>query len=1126
MRLTDADPGTVLAHIRAVSRTMAAGTDPDLGPFQLCAMLCDQGWWIAACRAAVLTDDPWLDAATPASGPAPDAGPRDEAGLALHLIQQERPEAFGRACAVLHAARAVRARRTHRTEERRQLLLAALSWSSGGPQDGEPQDAEPQDAEPRELPVNPGALTAESPLTDLEAGHPDLPWQAVRHLVHHLEHGPHAAHGSIQSPILLGSPTPSALGTLVLEAVTDPDEQLLPDLSSMLFSDGLDAMSALLRPAFDWIRAQEQFPRGHGARWALLHPGGRPVTTLPPAHPAAAAAVALGRLFPPRPLRLTPIGWAVGDADPRVVIHADITPVGALRSIGPAAAAALPGSALRTSHVLLVATADRPAAVEGSTVEGSAAGGTAARRPRVRAAGSVRKAVRRSRRLSRATRWAAGVAVTLLVLAGAGLGAADHFSRQADQHQIGVNAEAFSGQALQDAVDSPDQAVLAALTAQALAPGSTSSRSALLSVVNRDLRIRHLLPPRSAHVEAIAVDQQAHYTAVLGTDHHLHVWNVPTQTEVPLPTTLATDVRAIAFPAAGGPLAVAVSTGILLWDPASPDTPARRIAEVADPRALALSSDGLTMAWSTGDGDLGAQDVRTATTPRVLRAGNQPARALAVTPSGDTVAFSGADGRLALWRWNSSGTPSAVRTDLPPMDSLTFAGPHLYAAGATRLYALDAGTARNLASPAPVPVDTTVTYRPQAHRLLVAVDNAVKEVADDPAALGTTDGAPTNGTDLVAYGTHVGSIVALSGDDQSAAVPTADGSVLLYSAPSAPVIDTTVQVGFIKATYPVPGTSTLLYVSTLSTTGSVTVYDTARGSAHLTRVTVDGAQTAIYGSSYSARQSTLALATRSGRILLYPFRNGALGSPVVIDGPAGQVARGALFDDTTGELVCLWSHMLAVYSTPAQGSAQPVPLYRTTITDAASSEALSSVGGYLFIGGSQGLYALARHQAGYDWTGRTTLTSRYILTVQPLPDGSAVAMSFSGGISLYRHTQGAIWAETTVAGHGSTTDALIVGDDFIGSAGFTQVRLFDSTTGRPLVTVNYGDLFSTSAWYGAPVLHVNGDVAGVGADIPVGQDELNRRACALAGPSTGTVNALWPAAPTSVRDRTLCPARN
>ncbi|MET9793522.1 WD40 repeat domain-containing protein [Streptomyces canus] len=1101
-----------LGQVRALLRDMREGA-PGADPITVAARLCDDGWWLGACQAAVRDEDSWLDASLPAStdhehpgtGTPQAEDPTEGGSLALRLIAHVRPDCLARACAVLHAAQAVRARRLGQPDEYdRQLLMATHAWNAR-PALGHLRSSSPTPAE--EPPA---------PAPDFSA--PARARSHVQELVHLLEHGPRPTHRSSVTPLLLDLPTGPALRTLILYDVDDPDESMAPDMTAMLFAKAR-GLEPSLQTAFDWIRAQEHFPRGHGVRWAVRNPGGRPVLDFSAPHPEAASAVTLARVFSPRRFFVTRLGWAPQDADARIVVHAGMTPAGTLVPPEDTAKAV---AALPAGHTLLTAATPpntgRPAPSN------------------VRTAYTIAQAVRQSsRRLSRGRRLAAFGVVLALLAAGLSTVGATILARQDDDQRIRLAAADYGQRAVQNAVDTPRTALRNALAAQVLSPGSVAARSGLINTVDRNLKIKHLLSTHWDRITALALDRTGRYAAAIGADQRLRVWDTSSGTEITVPQSIRSSARAVAFPAVAGSLAIATSHAVMLWNPAMAHSPARVLADATGVSALAYSADGKTAAWGTRDGDVTVVGTEGHASPRVLPAAHGRIDALALDSEGDTVACGGADGSVALWSWRTADRPAHTSTRLQtPLSSLAFAGKsHLYAVGRTKLYMLSAQDTHSLHKPLNVPQGTTIAYRPQAHTLVLAGENGAKEVSEDPSDnLGRDDDTDVSSADnFVNLGTHLQSVLALSGDDHSAAVPTGEGSIAIYD--TASHIDYSAQLGGIKAVHAVPGTRERLYVSGDSFRRSqITVYDTGKKKAVPTSVTEHGRLlTVTGGSAFSARHSLLAVATLEGNLLLYPFSHSRIGSPTVLDGPVQQKGSArqngvtAFFDDESGQVIGVWRNTLIVYTLGRSSTSTPAPLYGLDFTEAISAGAISPDGAHLFLGGSRGLWALPHLGRRYSWTKRSVLSSRFILNVKPLPGGAAAAMTFSGSVGTYQQAAGAkTWTEDILVGKGRTTDVLAVGDGTVAAAGVFSLRLFDARQGQLLASLPIGSVFTEGAWYEKPYFYLFGDVAGVGAQIPLDTGELVRRACSLlkGGAAPGRVRDVWPSAPDRVKDRLLC----
>ncbi|MGW2466804.1 WD40 repeat domain-containing protein [Streptomyces bauhiniae] len=1081
---------TALLDACATDRTTLSATA--LPGAAIADRLCRDGAWLRGCAAAARAGSPLLNG-SPLTGP-PEDGP---VAAALRLLSDKGPPRADRvARAIWHAARAAaRLRETTGGDDPgadADIAAAAVWWEAARP--SAPGDS----AEP--------ALLAEVERNAFRGTHPGLPWTQAEDLVERCSDGPRRRHRSVAAKVLAAGVSPDGVAVLTVDLVQDAAENVLPDPDTMLFSTGLDVLEPSLAAAFSWARAQENFTRGHGMRWRLGGPDGAAAAIPEGTEAGGAAVVALARaLDRRRGSLLTRAGEHPHDADPRVVVHAAVRPPAHLHAV-PAPPDAVRG-ALATGHVLLFAPGD---GVDPPPV-------TAGQRRQVREAGDVTQALRRSRRLPR--RFVA-VACVFTVLLTLGVYWSGTESRaRAERDRVATKAEELADRALQRETRPPDQALVNALTAHALAPDAAGSRNALLSAVNRETSISKVVRTTVRGLHALALDDDGRYVAGIDSERRLRVWDTRDASPVEVPAGLR-EVGAIGFPSDGGALAVATDHGVAQWDPARSTAPRWRSGSAAS--AVAYSPDGTHLAIGGRDGSVEVQDTGSAKSGRRTSLSEGAPTGLAFTSSGSVLAI-GTAKAVRMWEWQSAGRPERSATGLAaPARNLLYAAPCkcFYAISGGRLLALAPGTAKAVRTPVDLPYQAMIAYSASRSSLYLAATNLIGVYSADPKSLGSEDGKRSVAPDYLASTNGGRSEVAVSGDGRHLVTPSSSGGLVLYS-----LADPDTRYLYVlgaQLVESIPRTPVLLYVTGVYGHARAGLYDprTRKGARRLVDM---GDVTGKQPSAFSPRSRLVAVASTDGRVRVREVEPAtfSFGAATELTGPPGQRARVTAFDDAHQELYAAWSREIRVYSVAKP--AQPTRRYSITLPGTEQVMAVSPAPDRksLFVATDQSLYALPYRAGRYRWADRVLLASGVFFQAKALGDGGVVAGAITGALSVYR-PRGGGWSELPLAGKADTIGIVRPYGDEIVVTVPEHITVYDSRSGEQIVDMRVRGMLPSALNYDGSSIRTFEDTSSAIA-FPLGEAAVLARACALLGKSVpGYVADVWPAAPASVRDRPLC----
>ncbi|MFJ4558490.1 WD40 repeat domain-containing protein [Streptomyces massasporeus] len=1061
--------------------------------------LCDGGLWLDACTAAAEADDPLLKGVQDNATGAMDPAGGTLARTTLNLLERKGPTTRCHlvARAVWHAARAARHLRHGPQDTRLREAAPDTAWTAVW------LDAARRTADGAEAATpEPPALPAPGGADRLREGRPGLPWALADALVRRCLTGRGEPSDPVTAKVLDDRPEASdPVATMTLYLVDDEGEHVLPDCESMLCTAHSADFDAELTATFAWARAQQDFPRGQGLRWRITTADGNPLPTTAAVTPAAAVTVALARLLSLRRGRLAVLRSRPGFADPRVVVHATITPQG-----HPRPASVRPGTverALAAGNVLLFAEGD------------CAATGTAGRS--VRRAGTLRQALRRSRRLPR--RFVAVVCAALLALSGllawTGIGARD----RAERDRIAVRADELAAEAL-DRGSPADRALVDALAAHALAPHTAATRNALLSAVNVEQNLTKIVPTGARGLHAVGVSHDGGYAAAIDARDRLRVWNVRTAAETDVPAGLDGAAQ-LAFPRGKGALAVATDHGVASWDPADPGrSPVWHTRAPAT--VVAYSRDGRYLALGGVDGTVEVRETREAGKGHRIRLpeADRSPTALAFDLSGDTLAV-GARGVVRMWSWRSEPRPGHAADDLgAPVHAVTYADPCkcFYAASGASLRALTPKAAA-VRKPVTIPLSAQVAYSRRDEALYVASSNALAVFSAVPEEL-TDDEGQRDPRRFLGQRINGRAAFALSGDGRRLVMPTSSGALFLYD-----LSDHEEKYGYLPLTSridAIAGSDSLLYVSKWMGNAAAAVFDPRAGKGIRERVGVPLGQ---QSTAYSAEHAVLAVADADGsvrlrRITAHPPSIGPALPPLVK--PKGQKAISVAFDDSTDRLYAAWQWRVTVFD--MSRPTRPRRLEDITLPDTERVLAIAPTPDRrtLFIGTTRGLHALPMRAGRYSWKHRTTLASGAFIRVQADTGGTVVGGTYTGAITLFRPA-GPSWSPLPLRGRGATTGAVGVYGDRVVVADRMRVAVYETTSGTQLVDMDLPGMLPTGLYFDGATVRVYGDLGDTTA-FPLETKTVLTRACALLrdGGRTQVADA-WPGAPPGVRSRALCP---
>lgn len=1083
---------------------LEARTDPSApqgqpGPTEaeLAHRLCEEGEWLRGCTEAARQDDPLLDA-SPQAEP-PEDGP--VAGALLLLKERgSSPRCHPMALAIWHAARAARAL-THRTAGAAESVEAdtarAALWCATA------QRAEHEEnATPHHL--------ARVTDTAFRSHHPDLPWHLADALVARCAHGPQPAYESVATKVLTGvGASPDVVATLILDLVPDTDERVIPNPDTMLYTLGLDALTPSLTAAFSWARAQDHFPRGHGLRWRLDGPHGPVPLVQEGTEVAAAAAVALARAIHHRRAGVfTPTGEHPKDADRRVIIHAGIEPPN--RLLATHTPLTTLQRAIAAGHVLLLAPA------EASRVRTSAIP-TPPRQ--LKEAADIRQAVRHSRQVP--PRLVAAVCALIAAVTGLGVGLGIAAQTDADRTRVSTQAAQLATSASDQQTRTPDQALVDALTAHALAPDASGTHRALVSATNREMNRERVIRTGVKGLRAPVLSDDGRYAAAIDSQGRPRLWRTADATPLRVPPTL-TDVAALAFPGGKGPLALATAHGLAQWDPSAATAPRWR---THSPSALVTySRDGTHLASADRHGTIEVRDAQPGGTVHSTPKTQGTATALAFSADGRVLAV-GLPKTVSLWTWGTPGPEHTATGITTAVSSLAYADPcHcFYAVAGGRLHALASTTAASLRKPVSVALGMSVVYSPHKSWLYLAASNAVLGLDPDVKdGIADKGGSLGSRLDLLAVANNARGQLAVNASGTRMITPSSSGGLIIYR------LTEDLSHRYILAVqrvFPLPAHHSLLMVAGAFGNAFAGVFDprTGKGTERVARMGKINSQQAT---DFDPSRSLLAVASKDGHVRLrhVDAATQSFGPEVTLTGELNKQAKTVAFDPPRRTLYAGWAHEIRVYDTTHP--TRPRYTYRIGLpkTELILAVSPSTAHGTLFVATSRALYALPSRAGRFVWTPHALLASGSFIQAHARPDGSVIAGTINGALAIYRPQDGS-WSELPldhVIGALVAFTIASYGNDIVVTSA-EHVRVFDAETGALTVDVTLPGLLPTAQSQEGSSIRVYDDTSS--ATLTLDDTALTSRACALLGKSAPpTVADAWPKAPDSVRSRPLCSA--
>lgn len=1082
--------------------------DPKLTANAVRLRLLEGGDLFKVCAEAVSENNDWIDGLSPEDRdlcPARPGGSRSPSvGYVLNLIRTGRPRDLPRACALVYAAQCVKARlKDEGRGATRRHVAAVLAWEmSLTSWDPETQLISQLTPPPEEA--------GEETLTEWMRDHPSLCWEPVADLLEVLALGRRRpGTGSIEVPMVHGDPAMPVLGRLVVNPVPDPRERALPDPMAMIFGHGLDPITSALSDAFQWSRAREGFPRGRGVHWTILGASGEPTWDPGSVDAEAAAALAFGQLFPaPRGRLSDPREWRRRSLDPQAVVLARMAANGRLLPIGRVTEATR--TVLAAGCSLVVAQEDLPSA-RAAVTDG---------RRSISGASTIGEAARLSRAQGSGREWNLASAVVLaLVLALVAVGTA--LDQRSQAESVRQNARRLAGNSLELAVDGPDRALVESLAAETLTPNGVDARAAMLTTAHGDSRLRRIVPTHLQNLGQLALNATASVVAGIGPDAVPHAWSVDRGTEFAWPGARLA-AHAIAFPQKDGPLAAATDHGVTLWNPALPGDRPLELSTTVPVASIVLSADGRSLAGGLVNGTvvLWRLTGTSWSAPRVVQTHGEPVAGLAFSLPGTTLAATGSDG-TTLTRLSASGNPEKGGKKIAGKGrAVAMSDATLFVLGDSTLEAWSLHPLRRLHAPFAIHPDVGMAYSARTNRIYFPGVNGILQYFADPESLSAAKGALSsagNGLDAQA---SVGSVMALGGDGQYGAAKTASGAVLIYQLDRAES-PKKFSVGMIRAIYPIPGSASAVEVAgpPIRSTTLLKIDRTSGDEQGFVNLPTSQSP----GRAWNFSQATGFVAVAGGTaVSIWRVREDGFEKLDEFAEP-GQSAVAAFFDDTRHTMTAVWSRTIVVYDTKTSGHL--TELSRSTMTGVSVRAAVPDTDRRtMFAASTTGLYALPLVNGVPSWGTRVKLTSVFEHLLAAGPDGSVVAGTLSGQVSIFRHEQDASWHEVALQGGGGIHNLLVVADDLVVSVGHSSVVVSDAATGRYLATLNLEDMvLPVGAQYDAPVLKLFGDIPGVVGELALGREALKRKACGLLpGSEKLTVADAWPQAPTSERNRHLC----
>ncbi|MGW2683578.1 WD40 repeat domain-containing protein [Streptomyces sp. NPDC001414] len=1095
----ETDLGAWRTLLEARTDTSAPLGQPRLTEAERAHRLCEEGMWLRGCAEAAQHGDPLLDASPQAEPP--------EGGAVAGALLLLRDRGSSSRChpvarAIWHAARAARAL-PHPTAAVADFAEADVDTARAAVWCDAAQRAEhDEDAAPHHL--------ARVRDTTFRSDHPGLPWHLADALVARCAQGPQPVYESVATKVLTGvGGAGDQVATLILDLVPDSGERVIPDPDTMLYTLGLDSLTPSLTAAFSWARGQDHFPRGHGLRWRLDGPHGPLPFIQDGTEVAAAAAVALARAIHHRRAGVfTPTGEHPKDADRRVIVHAGLEPPN--RLLATRTPLDTLQRAVAAGHVLLLAPA------EAARIRASAEP-TPPRQ--LKEAADIPQAVRRSRQVPR--RLVAAVCVLIAATTGLGVGLGVTAQHSADRTKVSTQAARLATSATDQQTRTPDQALADALTAHALAPGTAATHRALISASDSEANRERVIRTGMRGLRTPVLSNDGRYAAAIDSKGHPRLWRTADATPLPVPPDL-TGVADLAFPGGKGPLSLATSRGLAQWDPSSAAPPRWR---TRTPSILvAYSRDGAHLASADSHGTVEVRNTQPGGDVHSTRTTQGAAASLAFSADGRVLAI-GLSKTLSLWAWKTAPSPEHTATGITTaVSSLTYADPCrcFYAVAGGRLHALSSTTARALRKPISVALGMSAVYSPHQELLYLAASNAVLGLDPNVNSIADKDGNLGHRRDVLATANNARSQLAANASGNRLITPSSSGGLIIYRLTD----DVSHQyLPGVQRVFSLPASHSLLMVAGAYGNAFAGVFDPRTGKG-TNRFAQMGAIASQQATDFDPRRSLLAVAGKDGHVRLrhVDAATQSFGPEVTLTGPSGWYAKTVAFDPPRPTLYAGWAHEIRVYDTTHPTS----PRYKYKIGLPTSELILavspSTAHGTLFVATSRALYALPSLSGRFVWAKRMLLASGAFIQAHARPDGSVIAGTFTGALSLYRPKDGAWSALPLDHLVGSLVPFTIAsyGNDIIVTSA-EHATVFDAETGALTVSVTLPGKLPTAQSREGSLIRLYDDTSTV--TLTLDDQALVARACALLGMSApATVADAWPTAPASVRSRPLCRA--
>lgn len=840
-----------------------------------------------------------------------------------------------------------------------------------------------------------------------------------------------------------------------------------------------------------------------GVRWRLIAPSGRTLRVLRRTSLAGALAVLVESIVEKTPVEDSMTVVAGADPDGRLIASDD--------------AAELAAYARRYDKRVVVqgiGTRTFPSWPLGRQPANLSA-------PDVPSAlGLIRK--RAHRKLARRTAVAVGAAA--VILAGFGLRADEAATERAERAEAARLAQNLADQVKEQHTGAPDKALARALAAQRIAPGNVAARSALLTSVYGDVRLRELLRGAPQPLRALVMARDGRTVAATGESGKIAVWSLGAVPS-PAPRIIRTGdpVTAMALTADGRTLAYASRTsGVRSADlTAAGKTSVYRMPEAGlTVNALGFAPDGAVLAAATSSGSVvwrGPGDEP----PERLGRGIDVA-AVAFDRAGESLAQTGPDGEISVWRVGGESVQRSAESSLgSPGTGVVFApdGKVVYAITSNgQIHYLDARTGRRLRAPFRFAVSARLLMA-TGSGLWVAHDSGVEVLNAE-----VLDGERLTLVEpSIATGATVKGIAAVSSDGSVTVTPAGDGSLAVHA------LVTHDTVGWYSAgifrVVPLPGGDLAFGLTALlGKSPYVVVFDRTRGTAVAAQRYPS--KFSFSPGDFSTLTRSAAVITRDGRVLLWRYDGERrLTRLAELRRPSGSSARGQVaFDDRHRRLLVVWGTELVTYS--YDGGGPPSEVARTKLPRPLGCMTVDSPRARLIGCTRLGLEMWPLHADGRPGEP-VSLASRPTLQAMVAADGTVIG--FGRGGEAFAYDIGATGAtQRSLPGHERyLTTMTILGGDLITASRTGHVNIVDIGSGELLLRTRFPEVgdFPTAAWRDATGLHLSMGLGAQRADLLTDPAALAAHGCRMAGwkGPRPSVSDVLPEAPQRLRDKPLCP---